>query len=74
MAAYAEKTSVPVEKSRAEIERTLERYGADQFSYARDDSRGMACIQFRAKDRHIRFLLTLPAKDARLFWYSSRGK
>lgn len=31
--AYAENTSVSSEKSRAEIERTLQKYGADQFMY-----------------------------------------
>jgi len=30
---YAEGTSVPADRSRAEIERTLTRYGADQFAY-----------------------------------------
>jgi hypothetical protein len=31
--AYAANTTVAPEKSRAEIERTLRRYGADAFSY-----------------------------------------
>lgn len=33
MTRFAEKTSVTPEASRAEIERTLSRYGADQFLY-----------------------------------------
>jgi hypothetical protein len=70
---YAKNTEVSVEKSRAEIERTLERFGADQFSYARDDSRGLAVIQFRAKDRHIRFMLKLPERNERRFTMSKRG-
>jgi hypothetical protein len=31
--AYAEQTKVPVEQTKAEIERTLVRYGADRFAY-----------------------------------------
>ncbi len=70
---YASTTTVSVEKSRAEIERILERYGADQFGYGRDDSRGLASIQFRANGRHVRFLLVLPSRQAKEFVQSSRG-
>ena len=42
-----------------EIERILQRFGADQFGYGtKVDS---AVIVFRANGRHIRFLLPLPA-------------
>ncbi len=73
MAGYAKGTSVSVEKSRMEIESTLERFGADQFTYGRDDSRGLAMIQFRSKGRHVRFILTLPMRDAEEFTQSKRG-
>lgn len=73
MTRYASQTTVSVEKSRAEIERILARYGADQFAYGRDDSRGIASIQFRAHDRHVRFVLTLPKPDERQFKQSKRG-
>jgi hypothetical protein len=33
MARYASNTDVPSDRSRAEIERTLVRYGADEFMY-----------------------------------------
>lgn len=72
--AYAEGTSVSVDKSRAEIERTLERYGADQFSYGRDDTRGIACIEFRSHDRHVRFVLRLPQISERRFTETPTGK
>lgn len=61
--AYATKTSVPVDRSRCEIEQTLRKYGADQFSFGSDDSRGMAVIRFRAHDRTVQFVLRLPAKS-----------
>jgi hypothetical protein len=61
MAKFAEGTAVPVEKSRAEIERLLSRYGASKFGYMADDTR--AVIAFQAQGRNIRFALTLPSKD-----------
>lgn len=33
MTKYAEQTSVRADRSRAEIERTLQRYGASSFAY-----------------------------------------
>lgn len=60
---YAKDTDVPVERSRAEIESTLLRYGADQFMYGINRDRAM--IAFRAQGRHIKFLLPLPDRQAR---------
>lgn len=71
MARYAENTSVSSEKSRGEIERTLTRYGADQFMYGWKDL--AAIIAFRAKGRNIRFLLPMPAKDDKRFLRDGRG-
>lgn len=69
---YAENTSVPVERSRAELERILERYGADAFMYGWNPEG--AAIQFRAHGRHVKFELPLPAKDEQRFWIHSRGR
>jgi hypothetical protein len=71
---YAAKTTVDVDKTRYEIERTLKRYGADQFSYGCDDSRGIAVIQFRAQNRHIRFVLVLPKITDKEYQRDKRGK
>ena len=58
MAKYAQNSEVSSEKSRMEIERTLKRYGADQFMYGtRID---VALIAFRATGRNVRFQLPLP--------------
>lgn len=54
---YAERTKVPAGQSRTELERTLERYGAQAFAYGVDGDR--AVIQFRAHGRHVRFDLPL---------------
>ena len=56
---YASKTSVPVDRSRAEIERTLMRYGATGFAYGNEV--GSAMIGFQTKERRIRFILPLVA-------------
>ena len=55
---YATKTEVPVERSRAEVERTLARYGASAFMYGWNEN--AAVIQFAAHGRLIKFTLTLP--------------
>lgn len=68
MARYAETTSVSSEASRAEIERTLMRYGADAFLYGWQDQR--AVIQFRARGRYVRFLLPLPDRADRAFTHT----
>jgi hypothetical protein len=63
VAKYASGTKVPADQSRSEIERTLVRFGADQFGYG--NKQDAAVIVFRAHGRHIRFMLPLPtAKDA----------
>lgn len=70
---YASGTSVSPEKSRNEIERMLERYGATGFLYGRDDERGMALIMFKAHDRQIRFVLPLPDPTDRKFTRTPTG-
>lgn len=61
MAKYAATTNVSSELSRIEIERTLIRYGAENFAYAM--SQGKAFIGFTMYDRQIKFILTLPSRD-----------
>lgn len=58
---YARGTEVPIERSRAEIEKTLQRYGASHFAYMTEPTR--AVIAFVADDRRIRFDLPLPSRD-----------
>lgn len=56
---YASTTTVPVDRTRTEIERTLTRYGADRFAYFAEA--GRAVVLFEAKDRRIKFDLPLYA-------------
>jgi hypothetical protein len=58
MTRYAANTEVTTDKSRAEIERTLQRYGADQFFYGWQE--GAASIGFRMHDRRVQFVLPMP--------------
>lgn len=55
---YASATDVGAERSRAEIERTLSRYGATQFMYGWDERR--AALGFEVAGRQVRFVLPLP--------------
>jgi hypothetical protein len=72
MTRYAERTEVASDRSRAEIERTLQRYGADGFIYGWERDRAM--VAFRMKGRRIQFELPLPDKSAKEFWYTPEKK
>lgn len=61
MTKYAASTDVSSEKSRQEIERTLRRYGADQFVYGWQQME--AVVGFRMQGRNIRFNLPMPRKE-----------
>lgn len=70
--AYAENTCVPVERSRAEIERLLTKYGADEFMSGSKPT--MAMLQFRLNDRMVRFTLPYPPKDSAEFSKTPTGR
>lgn len=70
MAKFAANTEVAVERSKAEIERILIRYGASSFGYATEGRR--AVVQFKACERFVRFILPLPDPTAERFKYFTR--
>lgn len=70
MGKYASNTSVSSELSRIEIEKTLIRYGAENFAYAM--AQGKAAIGFTMCGRQIKFILPLPSKDE--FKYTPTGR
>lgn len=73
MTRYAATTEVSSSKSREEIERTLKRYGADQFMYGWEETN--AVVGFRLDGLHVRFILPLPSESSPDFTeYNSRGK
>ena len=72
MALYAKDTSVSVDKSKAEIERTLGRYGASGFMYGWNA--GSAVIAFEMNGRRIMFNLALPNPKERDISHTPTGK
>ncbi len=65
MTSFAQDTSVSVERSRAEIESTLAKYGANRFGYMTDESRAM--IGFVMNGKAIKFTLPLPDQSEERF-------
>src|SRR5689334_2029476 len=72
MAKYAQGTQVGSDRSRSEIERTLQRYGATSFAYGWHQT--SAIIAFEAKGRRIRFELPLPDRASKAFMRTPTGK
>lgn len=70
MAKFAATTSVSVEKSRAEIESTLTKYGATHFAYATEP--GRAVIMFVCRARRIRFIVKLPSLMDKAFTHTPK--
>jgi len=70
MPTYAENTTVSVERSQAEVERILQRYGASSFMRGWDRER--AVLAFTINKRQIRMIVAMPARDD--FKYTAQGK
>lgn len=68
MSRYAADTSVSSEKSRAEIESTLRRYGAVAFGYM--SNRDSAMVGFQVNARRVKFHLPMPDPTAREFTHT----
>jgi hypothetical protein len=69
---YAQNTEVSADRSKTEIERTLQRFGADQFAYGWDETQ--ALIGFRIAGRSVRMTLILPSPDDRMFSRTPTGR
>lgn len=72
MPKYAAETKVTVASSKAEIERVLQRYGADQFYQGWIEN--CAAIGFRIEPRNIRMTLPLPSRDSEEFVKTETGR
>lgn len=72
MTRFAENTSVPADRSRAEIEKTLGRYGADSFMYGWELER--AVIAFRMNGRRVKFILPMPDRTSNEFELTPTGR
>jgi len=58
---YAEHTSVPAERTRAEIEKLVAKHGATHFVSAWGD--GKAQMQFMIRGRLLQFVLRMPTNE-----------
>lgn len=58
---YANRTKVSSDRSQAEIQRILKRYGASGYIYGWQGDK--AVIGFEMKKRRVKFVLPLPKKD-----------
>ena len=67
---YAIKTQVGSDKSKADIEHTLERYNADGFMYGREGDQ--VIVAFRMLNRHIKFQMVIPAWES--FTLTEKGR
>jgi hypothetical protein len=65
MTRFAENTTVPSDRSRAEIEKTLTRYGASSFMYGTTNQR--AIVAFEMNHRRIKFDLPMPDRRSEEF-------
>lgn len=72
MTRYAAGTTVSADRSLAEIQNILRRYGADGFGYA--EISGIAKVEFKAHDRYVRFVVTMPSRTNREFTSTSQGR
>ena len=72
MPTYAASTDVSSDKSRAEIERTLQRFGATTFMYGWQAE--SAVIAFVHRGKQIRMTLPLPDRQDKQFTLTPTGK
>jgi hypothetical protein len=72
MTQYASKTDVSSVQSRADIEKVLLRYGADDFGYMSSADR--AVIAFAYDGKRIRFTLPMPNRHAAEFVRTPTGR
>ena len=63
MSLYASDTSVSTDRSKAEIERLVQRYGAESFGTGWDVEHCRALIAFRAHGKNIQFMLEIPKPE-----------
>jgi hypothetical protein len=69
---YAEGTSVPIERTKGEMERVLGRYGAEEFACFTSAKEGVAAVGFVVRGRAVRMRLKLPSPD--IFAKTDRGR
>jgi hypothetical protein len=76
VAKFATNTSVSTEKSRAELEAILNKYGSTGFSYRWQEINGVRVehVEFLACDRAVRFSMVMPSRADREFMFTPARK
>ncbi len=70
--AFAENTTVPVDRSQAEIKKTLTKYNATGFIFG--DSKDVSMVMFEMNNRRIKFLLPIPILQPKVSsYYQKKG-
>lgn len=69
---FADSTTVPAERTRAEIESVLKKYGAGSFASGWNDSE--AFVAFVSHERMVRFKIKLPARTEKRFTHNGNGR
>lgn len=72
MTRYAAQTSVPADRTRAEIERLLDANGGTAFGYM--TQQGQAVVVFEIGRRRVLMALPLPDREDREFSYTPSGR
>lgn len=72
MTRYADRTEVSSDRSRAEIERTLRRYGASAFAYGWQGLE--AQVMFELADRRVKFAIPMPDPADEAFTQTPTGR
>jgi hypothetical protein len=71
---YAQKTSVTPEKSQAEIQSVLERYGAGRFGTMKDLEKNRAYVMFVFRGLQIQMEVPLPNKNDKKYAMTEHGR
>jgi hypothetical protein len=71
---YAKTTEVPADRSKAEIERTLARYGATRFLYGWDDQQNVALVSFTVQGRDVRLIIPMPDANDPAYRVTENGR
>lgn len=74
MAKYAEGTTVSVQRSRAELETLLQRFGATRFAFGWDAQDNRQVIEFAMSGRQARMEVPMPSEDDPRITHTPTGK
>jgi hypothetical protein len=71
---YASGTAVPIERSKAEIEKILAKYGAHEFGYVSRNNGAEYAIRFTIKFWSVQITLPMPLKSDEAFTLTPSGR